>query len=69
MKSYLVLSALICVILAFEDDEFYCKVDDRQFKICRKCPNLRVSCEKQQSKCECDNIELKLGKLFIVSKC
>ena len=43
------------------NDEFYCKVEYSQYKICRKCPRLDEYCEKDaaaDNECKCDNIEM-----------
>ncbi len=38
-------------------DEFYCKVDENVFRVCRGCPTVDENCE-DFTKCQCGKIEL-----------
>ena len=47
-------------------DEFYCKVDEGNYEICRKCPTLEEKCETplENEKCQCDNIRFTNGSMI-----
>ena len=48
------------------NDEFYCKVDEGNYEICRKCPTLEEKCETplENEKCQCDNIRFINGSMI-----
>ena len=61
-KTFLLLTSVFlyfCVIQARLDDEFYCKVSEDKYKICRRCPNLNKDCEEPlpNDGCKCENLE------------
>ena len=39
------------------DDEFYCKVKDEFYKICRRCLSTDGPCPDEPKACQCENIE------------
>ena len=62
------------ILLSFEmhfvypsNDEFYCKVDEGNYEICRKCPTLEEKCETplENEKCQCDNIRFTNGSMIL----
>ena len=61
-KTFLLLTSVFlyfCVIQARQDDEFYCKVSEDKYKICRRCPTLNEDCEEPlpNDGCKCENLE------------
>ena len=73
-KTFLFLTSIFlyfCIIQARQDDEFYCKVREDKYKICRRCPNLNEDCEEPLPNvgCKCANLEFANYecKFFIIS--
>ena len=46
---------LVCDVFA-KHNEWYCKVADDKFQICRKCKDLNEDCDtKPRTECKCEN--------------
>ena len=46
---------LVCDVFA-KHNEWYCKVADDKFQICRKCIDLNKDCDKEpRTECKCEN--------------
>ena len=61
-KAFLLLTSVFlyfCIVQARLDDEFYCKVSEDKYKICRRCPTLNEDCEEPlpNDGCKCENLE------------
>jgi len=56
---YHVFLSFIIHFASSTNDEFYCKVDEGNYEICRKCPTLTDKCEipRRNDGCQCDNIK------------
>ena len=53
------------IYAVIEEDEFYCKVEQEKFRICRRCSSISEKCPTDPDDCSCDNIELWDGNKFV----
>jgi len=67
-KVYLLLLGLMFVSAVFsKHDEWYCKVREDKYEICRKCKTLDDDCDKEApADCKCENLKLANGDFEMV---
>ena len=56
-KIIVLIFGFVLFTFASDEDEFYCRIKEENYRICRRCRSTDGPCPQELDECQCENIE------------